>query len=65
MRYLVSNVNWTSHCGAYIEAEIEFMGKTVGWMCILVLTDNHSDTKRMNGLPGIVGKNVIEELEAC
>lgn len=47
-----------------IEAEVELIGKTVGRMCILVLTDNHPDVKRMNGLPGIVGMNVIEELEA-
>ncbi|XP_023807866.1 uncharacterized protein LOC111946903 [Oryzias latipes] len=47
-----------------LEVEVECVGRTVGRKCIFVLTDTHPHVEKSNGLPGIVGMNVIEELEA-
>ncbi|XP_076730651.1 retrovirus-related Pol polyprotein from transposon 412 [Maylandia zebra] len=47
-----------------LEAEVECAGRVVGKKCIFVLTNTHPQVDKANGLPGIVGMNVIEDLEA-
>lgn len=47
-----------------LEADIECFGKPVCRTCVFILKDSHPDAQRMNGLPGIVGMNIINDLAA-
>ncbi|KAJ8369612.1 hypothetical protein SKAU_G00096400 [Synaphobranchus kaupii] len=46
-----------------LEADIECMGETLSRKCVFVLTDDKPVMEEMKGLPGILGMNVISELQ--
>uniref|UniRef100_A0A3B1JKD5 Gypsy retrotransposon integrase-like protein 1 n=1 Tax=Astyanax mexicanus TaxID=7994 RepID=A0A3B1JKD5_ASTMX len=46
-----------------LEADIECMGRMLQKRCVFVLTDTNPGVKDMKGLPGILGMNVISELQ--
>ncbi|KAJ8346574.1 hypothetical protein SKAU_G00279750 [Synaphobranchus kaupii] len=46
-----------------LEADIECMGKTLKGKCVFVLTNTGTAVEEMEQVPGIIGMNVISELQ--
>lgn len=69
---MLSSANWVRLTAANgldipiigcLEADIECMGKTLHGKCVFVIRENNPNGTESNGLPGIVGMNVLSDLK--
>lgn len=47
-----------------LQADVECLGKVLPGKCIFVLTDTSPDVKEMKGMSGIIGMNVLNEVQS-
>ncbi|XP_046717404.1 uncharacterized protein LOC124393547 [Silurus meridionalis] len=47
-----------------LQADVECLGKILPGKCIFVLNDTSSDVKEMKGVSGIIGMNVLNEIQS-
>ncbi|RXN33232.1 Transposon Ty3-I Gag-Pol poly [Labeo rohita] len=47
-----------------LQADVECLGKVLPRKCIFVLTDSSPDVKEMKGVSGIIGMNILSEVQS-